>query len=169
MRRLILFRHGKAEARAAGGDDIDRPLARRGCDDAAIIGRVLAREGLAPDLGLVSFALRARQTWDCAHAAFPHAREQVLSGLYNADAETIMAQIEATEDTGSTVMVVGHNPGLHELAVNLLVEAGGPPSEIARLAAKFPTASAAAFVADAAGRWVFDGLFLVRDHGGEGG
>jgi phosphohistidine phosphatase len=170
MRRLILFRHGKAEARAVGGGgDIDRPLAKRGCADSAIMGRVLAREGLAPDLALVSSALRTRQTWDCACAAFPGARLTVLASLYDASPAAVMAEVEAAGENAGTVVVVGHNPGLHELAVNLVLQGGGGASDVARLAAKFPTASAAAFIADEAGRLVFDGLFLIRDHGGEGG
>ena len=169
MRRLILFRHGKAEARSASGLDIDRALARRGCADAAVMGRVLASQGLAPDLGLVSSALRARQTWDCALAAFPHARRRLLAELYDASARAIIDQVDGLDDAAATVMVVGHNPGLQELAVSLVVEAGGAAFDIAALSAKFPTASAAVFAADAAGRWVFDGLLLVRDHGGEGG
>ncbi len=169
MRRLILFRHGKAEAGSAGGGDVNRPLARRGREDAAIMGRLLAGQGLAPDLGLVSSALRARQTWDCARAAFPHARVQVVPGLYEASAEAVMAQVEAADGSAATIMVVGHNPGLQELAVSLVVEAGGAASDIARVAGKFPTASMVIFAADAAGRLVFDELLLARDHGGEGG
>ena len=54
MRRLILFRHAKAEPRAAGEDDFDRPLSPRGRADAVLVGRALADAGFAPDLALVS-------------------------------------------------------------------------------------------------------------------
>ena len=168
MRRLILFRHAKAEPRAAGMDDFDRPLAKRGREDAALIGQVLAREGLVPDLALVSPARRASETWLHARDAFPAAKAELDRGLYNAGPEAIREVIEARADAADTVIVVGHNPGLHELAVELLIEGGASAAEIERVAARFPTATAAALLIDEAGRASFDGLFLAKEHGGEG-
>ena len=69
MRRLILFRHAKAEPRAAGEDDFDRPLAERGREDAALVGQALARQGFAPDAALISPARRTAETWIYARAA----------------------------------------------------------------------------------------------------
>jgi len=66
------------------------------------------------------------------------------------------------------VMVIGHNPGLHELAVNLLIEGGASPAVIERMSAKFPTATAAVFLVDPEGRASFDGLFYAADYGGQG-
>jgi len=168
MRRLILFRHAKAEPRGRGQDDIDRPLALRGREDAALIARVLAREKLTPDLALVSSAKRTLETWDCVKDAFPGARLQVVEALYNADAEEIRAEAEAWADEGETIVVIGHNPGLHELAVMLLEEGGAPAWQIDKMDARFPTSTAAAFLIDPAGRASFDGLFLASEHGGEG-
>ena len=65
-------------------------------------------------------------------------------------------------------MVVGHNPGLHELAVELLIEASAANAEIERVAARFPTATAVVYDIDDAGRAHLDGLFLAKDLGGEG-
>ena len=79
MRRLILFRHAKTEARPPGREDIDRVLLARGRSDAALIGQVLAKAGLSPDLVLVSPAARARETWACAAPAFPGARTDARS------------------------------------------------------------------------------------------
>src|SRR5690242_529305 len=121
MRRLILFRHAKAAPRAPSGEDIDRPLDEKGLADAALMGRVLAGEGLTPDLALVSSSRRTRETWAQLAAAFPNARAVVCDGLYNATAEEILAEIGAAEPSG-TLMVVAHNPGLHELAIELLIE-----------------------------------------------
>ncbi|MGA0602168.1 SixA phosphatase family protein [Caulobacter sp. KR2-114] len=168
MRRLILFRHAKAEPRGRGQDDIDRPLAPRGREDAALIAGVLAREKLTPDLALVSAAKRTQETWDCARAAFPAARMEVVDALYNASAEEIMAEAEAWADEGETLIIVGHNPGLHELAVMLLEEGGAPAWQVDKMDARFPTSTAAAFLIDPAGRASFDGLFLASEHGGEG-
>jgi len=168
MRRLILLRHAKAEPLAAGGGDIDRPLATRGREDASIMGRVLAAEGLVPDLALVSDSRRTRETWDCLAPAFPDARPAFSRGLYNATAEELMEEVEAAAPLGETVMVVAHNPGIHELAVNLLIDGGAAPSEVDRMSARFPTSTAAAFRIDAAGRAAFDGLFLASEYGGQG-
>ena len=82
LQRLILLRHGKAESVAESGGDFERGLTERGRRDAALIGRVLADAGITPDLALVSAARRARETWDEASPAFPHAR---CESSYDAD------------------------------------------------------------------------------------
>ncbi len=169
MRRLILFRHARAEPRSPGGQDIARPLAPRGRDDAAIMGAVLARAGLAPDLVLVSPARRARETWQYAQSAFPEVAMEVRKGLYNAAPEGVAAELDAGADGAGTVMVVGHNPSLQELAVALLEGGDAPAADIDRVSADFATATAAALRIDADGRASIEGLFHVRDHGGEGG
>ena len=168
MRRLILFRHAKAEPRAAGQDDADRPLARRGREDAAVMAKVLKREKLVPDLALVSSSKRTMQTWAGLGDAFPKARLEALDELYNATAEEILAQAEAWADKADTIMVIGHNPGLHELAVNLLADGGAPAWQVDKMDQRFPTSTVAAFLIDPAGRATFDGLFLASEHGGEG-
>ena len=168
MRRLILFRHAKAEPRAQGGGDIERPLAPRGREDATMMGQVLAAQGMTPDLALVSDSRRTRETWDCLAAAFPGAAPAFSHGLYNATSEEVMEEIDAASGAADTVMVVAHNPGLHELAVNLLIDGGAAPADIDRMSERFPTSTAAAFQIDAEGRASFDGLFFVADYGGQG-
>ncbi|MGI9169355.1 MAG: SixA phosphatase family protein [Caulobacteraceae bacterium] len=168
MRRLILFRHAKAEARAPGGQDIDRALTARGSRDAAVIGEVLAKAGLSPDLALVSPARRARETWECARGGFPGAAMVLRHGLYDASPEEVAAELEAGTGDADPVMVVGHNPSLHELATQMLVEGRACAAEIERVAAKFSTATAAALTFPAAGRVALGGLFHAADHGGDG-
>jgi len=168
MRRLILFRHAKAEPRAAGEDDFDRPLAERGREDAALIGAALARENLAPDCALISPARRTAETWICARDAFPRIRAELNRNLYNASPEDIRAAIEQAADRCDTLIVVGHNPGLHELAVELLDESSASAAEIEKVAARFPTATAAVFAIDEAGRASLDSVFFAKDLGGEG-
>lgn len=167
MRRLILFRHAKAAPRAPSGEDFDRPLDEKGLHDAALMGRVLAGEGLIPDLALVSSAVRTRETWDQLAGAFPNARAVVCDALYNATLEEIQAEIDAAAPAASTLMVVAHNPGLHELAIELLIEGSASASDIDRVSAHFPTSTAAAFLVDTAGRASADGFFKARDFGGQ--
>ncbi len=168
MRRLILFRHAKALPRAAGQDDVDRALAPRGREDAALIAKVLAKEKLVPDLALVSSARRTMETWACVQPLFPKARLEPVDALYNATAEEVLAEAEARADTADTILVIGHNPGLHELAVNLLADGGAPAWQVDKMDTRFPTSTAAAFLIDPTGRASFDGLFLASELGGEG-
>ena len=165
MRRLILLRHAKAQKAA---DDFERPLSDQGREDAALIGRALAAEGLIPDRALVSGALRTRQTWQAAAAAFPKAKAQVRKDLYLADARTLLDAVEDEADA-DTLMVVAHNPGVHALAIGLLLQGSAAPSVVAKVERGFPTATAAVFTFDAAGRPAYDGLFYAADHGGGGG
>jgi phosphohistidine phosphatase len=164
MDRLILFRHGKAEPESASGDDFDRRLAPRGLKDSARMGATLADLGLNPDLVLVSPAARTRETWAAAESAFPGAAVSFDDDLYHADSGAIRHAAERAGKKAGTVMVVGHNPGLQELAVRLLQEGSAPASLVHRAQRKFPTASAAVFLFDAAGRPAYDGLFFP-EHG----
>ena len=169
MDRLILMRHGKAEPHAASGGDFERALAPRGQNDAALMGRVLAKAGLSPDLALVSSARRTRETWEAAAPAFPKARSETRRDLYHAEVQDVLAAIrDEAPDTG-TVMVVGHNPGLHELALRMAL--GGPldPAKLAQLRGKFPTSTAAVFSIDADGAPTLSHLFYASENGGHGG
>jgi len=167
MRRLILFRHAKAEARPPGKEDIERGLTERGRRDSAVMGRILAGAALAPDLALVSTSMRTRETWDLARAAFPEARARYCEALYNAAPEEVEQEVHLAAADGETIMVVGHNPSLQELAVNLLIDGGASAAEIERVAAGFPTATAVALRIDDAGRARFDGLFNPKDYAGD--
>lgn len=162
MDRLILLRHGKAESDSETGDDFDRRLASRGEFESSDMGARLADMGFAPDVALVSPAARAKATWEQAGAHFPKAQTRLDAHLYHADSAAILreAQKVLREDGCSTVMVVGHNPGLQELTVALLQAASAPHSLVTRAQNNFPTATAAVFLIDDHGRPQFDGLFF---------
>lgn len=159
MDRLILLRHGKAEADSDSGDDFDRRLAPRGERESADMGLRLADMGFQPQVALVSPAARARGTWEAAQPAFPDAETRFQDHLYHADSETIRRAAEAAGEAAATVMVVGHNPGMQELTIRLLQEGAAPAGLIARAQRNFPTAAAAVFLFDSNGRPHFDGLF----------
>lgn len=164
MRRLILFRHAKTEPRSPEGDDRSRRLVGRGHVEAALMGRVLADAGYGCDLALVSPAVRARESWAELAPAFPGARAELRPELYDATPEEIIAETARGTELADTVIVVGHNPGLQELAVELLVDHAGAHRDIERVSAGFPTAAAAAFDIDPQGRYQLSGLFFPRDH-----
>ena len=122
MDRLILLRHGKAEADAPSGQDFDRGLTGRGRSDVSLVARQLAENGQAPDLVLVSPAARAKETWEVAASFFPDAQVEWAPVLYHIDPAGILELAKAQQ--AHTVMVIGHNPGLGELAAHLARKVG---------------------------------------------
>jgi phosphohistidine phosphatase len=142
MDRLILLRHGKAETDAPSGRDFDRPLTGRGRRDAVVVGRALVEAGISPDLVLVSPAARAAQTWEAVAAIFPEAAVEDMPELYETTPVEILALARSAGADASTVMVVGHNPGLGQLAAWLAQDT--PPGEArTRILDGFPTGAAA--------------------------
>jgi phosphohistidine phosphatase len=137
MRRLMLLRHAKTERAEPGQRDRDRKLTKRGRDDAAVIGAYMARHGLTPDLALVSPAKRTQETWALAAPAFAKApRLLVEERIYNATTEALFKII--SEARGAHwLVVVGHNPGLHDIAVQLI--ASGDADTRERVTEKLPT------------------------------
>jgi phosphohistidine phosphatase len=120
MRRLLLLRHSKTERPEPGGRDRDRKLMPRGRSDAPLIGAYMARHRLIPDLVLVSPAQRTVETWALVGAAFSKAPKVVKNDrIYNAGTETLADLIRETDDARS-LLLVGHNPGLHDLATELI-------------------------------------------------
>jgi phosphohistidine phosphatase len=166
MDRLILFRHGKAERDSASGADFDRTLAPRGAADVAAMARNLAELGFSPDLVLVSPAARTKQTWEAAQTAFAGPEIRFERELYNAEAGGVRKVVARAAATPGVVMVVGHNPGLQDLAVSLLREGSAPRELVAQVERRFPTSAAVVFLIDSRGRPSFDGLFLP-ERGGE--
>jgi phosphohistidine phosphatase len=164
MDRLILFRHGRADPDSESGDDFDRRLARRGAEETAEMGAHLASLGFTPQVVLVSPAARTRETWAAMQDIFPGADARFEDHLYHADSGTIRAAVETALAAHRTVMVVGHNPGLQELTVQLLQEGGAPLGLIGRAQRNFPTAAAAVFLFDDNGRPHYDGLFYPGRH-----
>jgi phosphohistidine phosphatase len=142
MRRLILFRHGKAETVPLTGGDRERPLTKRGKADSANTAEWLAHAGYRPDQVLVSPSIRTKATWESARGAFPDAPVEFRDRLYLAGMEQIVEELEEAPTDCDTVMVVGHNPGLQELGARLATEAGADPEQIERINDGFPTSSA---------------------------
>jgi phosphohistidine phosphatase len=139
MRRLILLRHAKAEPSELGVDDRSRVLVERGRRDAARVGAYMGAQALVPDRALVSPAARTQETWKIAAAAFRPAPAAVSADqLYDAATQSILSVIKATPAAVHTLMVVGHNPSMHEIAVTLTGTGDGEARD--RLREKLPTA-----------------------------
>lgn len=147
MNRLCLMRHAKAVPQADEAEDHDRPLAPRGERAARLMAEWMAAQGLAPDAVLCSSAVRTRQTLAAMLPALGKPRVLYEEGLYLAEPRTLLARLRKLPAEQGTVLVVGHNPGLHELAV--AVGAGGGKAA-RRLRENFPTAALACFELDGA-------------------
>jgi phosphohistidine phosphatase len=140
MRRLLLLRHAKAERSPVGGLDHDRVLAARGRADAKTLGAYLARHALIPDHAVVSTSARTRETWTLLAAAMGKTPPVTFDErIYDAETETILQVITETGADTHTLMVVGHNPGLQELAAMLV--ASGDIEARERLGRGFPTSA----------------------------
>lgn len=138
MRRLILLRHAKTERAGPSERDRDRKLTKRGRADAPTIGAYMANHGLIPDLALVSPARRAQETWTLLAKAFAKAPKVVHDErIYNADTEKLMTLL-GEKRAARSVLLVGHNPGLHDLAIELI--ASGDVKARERVTEKLPTA-----------------------------
>ena len=148
MRRLMLLRHAKTENDAPSGRDLDRRLDNRGRHDAAEIGGWIGRHPPFPDSVLVSHAIRAHQTWEIAWEAMkdrvPRPQVELLPELYGADPSQLLQTIrEASAADPRRLMLVGHNPGMHELA--LALAGSGDAAGRKRLADNLPTSGLAVF------------------------
>jgi phosphohistidine phosphatase len=140
MRRLMLLRHAKSDWSNATADR-SRPLNDRGRAIAPQMGAYLAHHALVPDRVVVSPARRARETWELAAKSFGGAAalEPALDErIYEASAEDLFSVVRAQPDSCHLLLLVGHNPGLQELALQLI--ATGEADARRRLAEKYPTA-----------------------------
>jgi len=168
MDRLILMRHGQAERHAATGGDFERSLTLRGREDAALMGQVLGQRAARPDLVLVSAARRTRETWASLSSIAPTSKVELRRDLYHAEPEDVVAALEDEGEGFGTVMVIGHNPGLHELALRLAVQGGTPPKTMNVLRSRFPTSTIAVFAFGDGGPPVLEHLLYAAEHGGTG-
>ena len=146
MKRLLLLRHAKSVPAGADIDDHERDLTARGVDDAPSIGRYISKQNFVPDLALVSSARRAVRTADLALAEVKGTGKiEFGDELYLAEPRSLLAAIRKVSDKVETLLVVGHNPGLEQLASQLARE---PVTRKERdrfdlVEEKFPTAALA--------------------------
>jgi phosphohistidine phosphatase len=139
VQTLFLLRHAKSSWGDPTLSDAERPLASRGRRDAKRIAEHLRRLGIEPELVLCSTAVRTRETLDLVRPALPNSKLTLEQDLYAAGIDELLARIRQVPETVESVMLIGHNPGLHQLAL-VLASTG---DELERLEAKFPTAALA--------------------------
>lgn len=156
MLSVTLLRHAKSSWDDPELTDFDRPLGPRGANAAKVMAQYIISQGLAPDLILCSSARRTRETLGFLLPAFKAATtDKRLSAaqmiyddaLYLANADALLAKLRALPQSCRHVMIVGHNPGLHALALDLI--GTGSHAEMCAIVRKFPTAALATITFDA--------------------
>jgi len=140
-RRLVLLRHAKSSW-DHDLPDAERPLSGRGRRDAAAAGHWLAAHVGRPDLVLCSPAVRTRRTWARACEAEPDLLEapvRLEPAVYQAWSDTLLALLQEQPDEARTVVLLGHSPGVPDLAERLNRGSGTAP------VGDFPTSATAVF------------------------
>lgn len=146
MKTLYLFRHGKSSWQDKNIPDFDRPLKQRGIDAAHLIGEHMVSENMRPDLILCSSAARTQETLKYFLDAMGGEPDVMIDrSLYLAGPNRIISQLSSVDDGVSSVMVIGHNPGLQYLAMELT---SGTGEARGRIGKKFPTAALAVLTSE---------------------
>lgn len=142
MKRLSVLRHAKSDWDVPGLDDLNRPLNDRGWKAARRIGREMKHRAMHFDLVLASTAARVRETIDAIEEKFEFdAAVRFDPALYLADADTLLSVVQALPDELSAPLLIGHNPGLQRLLVELSHD--DEHRLRSRIAGKYPTGALA--------------------------
>ena len=142
MRTVILLRHGKSSWSDSTLADIDRPLAPRGERASRRIAKYIRRKKIRPALVLCSPSLRTRQTLEAIESSLGKSYSvELVPQLYAASERELLERLHALPESVNSVMLIGHNPGLQNLAL-VLASHGDLP----QLEAKFPTGVLATLV-----------------------
>jgi phosphohistidine phosphatase len=140
MKRLFLLRHAKSSWNDEGLADRDRPLAGRGRRAAKVMARHLQEEKISPALVLCSPARRTRETLE---GVSPSGEVRIEDELYGASGTELLERLRDVPDEVESVMLIGHNPAIEELALGLA--SGG--ARLEDMERKFPTAALATLTA----------------------
>ena len=140
MKRIALLRHAKSDWDAGASSDFDRPLSEEGRAAATAMGRYIHRACGEFTHALVSPARRCRETFEAACEEYRHAPDTLFEdSLYLASSGTLLNLLQSQDDSWDDVLLVGHNPGLTFLTLDL-IRPGENVEDRERIAAKFPTA-----------------------------
>lgn len=120
MKTLLILRHAKSSWKDSSLADHDRPLNKRGKQDAPRMGKFLRKQDLTPDKIISSTAKRARKTATAvAKASRYEGKVELTKAFYHAGPEAYLTVLRNLSDDYQWVMVVGHNPGMEELVASL--------------------------------------------------
>ena len=153
MRQLLILRHAKSSWDDPKLSDHARPLNSRGRKSAGAMRLAMRDLGLAPDVVLVSSARRTLQTLEALEPWDEQPLIEPMDQLYLANAEQLLDVLRQVSETARSVLLLGHNPGLHDLSMLLVgpVAMAGETRNISRLAEGYPTGALTEF--SIAGPW----------------
>jgi phosphohistidine phosphatase len=138
VKLLHLVRHAKSSWDDESLDDIDRPLSDRGRRDAGLVAAELSRLGVSPALVVCSPARRTTETLAALAPCVSAAATRIDGALYGANDSELLDVVRGTADGVASLMLIGHNPGMHDLALRLV----GEPHD------NFPTCAVASIELD---------------------
>lgn len=137
---LYLLRHAKSSWDDRTLPDSERPLAPRGRHACELVADHLSREAITPELVLCSSSVRTRQTLECIRPSFAEPLEILIEdGLYTGSARELLSRLQAIDRSITSVMLIGHQPAIQELALSLVRR----PKDKRALSGKFPTGALA--------------------------
>lgn len=147
MRQLLILRHAKSSWDDPQLSDHARPLNARGRKSADAMRHAMRELGLAPDLVLVSSARRTLQTLETLEPWDEQPLIEPMDQLYLADASQLLGVLREVSETVRAVLLIGHNPGLHDLAMLLVGRTAmeTQSNNINRLAEGYPTGALTEF------------------------
>jgi len=160
-RTLVLMRHAKSSY-PDGVPDHARPLAPRGQREAGLAGAWLLDQVAPIERVLCSSATRTRQTLGLTNVAAP---VDFLDRLYGATPGTLISEVNGVDDAVGTLLVVGHEPTVSQVALGLADPNGSNRTAVGAISMKFPTSGIA--VLHVAGGWAdlqLGGATLVSFH-----
>jgi phosphohistidine phosphatase len=118
---IYLLRHAKSSWADPTIPDHDRPLAPRGYRACALLAEYFRRREITPAFVLCSSSTRTRQTLERVSAGFSHSVDALIEdGLYGASAAELLDRLRKVDDSVASIMLIGHNPAMQELAVSLV-------------------------------------------------
>ena len=143
MKTLHLLRHAKSSWKDQALNDHERPLNKRGRKTAKLLGAYLRQAKIRPDLVVCSSAVRARETLAPISKKIKLPKVVLEKGIYEVPEQKLWKRIRALPENAESVLLIGHNPALHELA--LALADAGLRAHSPSLEAKFPTGAIATF------------------------
>ena len=144
MKDLFILRHAKSSWSAPFLNDFDRPLNKRGKQACVDIGQWLHKQNITPELVVCSPAKRAKDTWKrVKKEQMAYGKNKFVASLYLASPSELLNVIKKVPAKISSLMLIGHNPGMHQLIlqlVNTKALNSEQTQDLQRIIHKFPTA-----------------------------
>lgn len=125
MKRLYLLRHAQALSSAHSGSDFERALSEAGINEARALGQVMKDKSYQPDLIYCSPALRTKQTLAGLLEGIEARATESPRNIYESGANALLDVLQRTPDNINAVLLVAHNPSIHQLAATLAADDGG--------------------------------------------